>query len=564
MALVKTTTEQVLKRIRTTEVRGEMQLLFEIAEEKKKLPWYYEDSWDLKSFGHVRGKRQIVFKTSYAGVERIINAHATTTWVKHSVKRVLTGDFKGEPKLRRASEGGKPHIFLMIGEQAVKFQGTKATGATKGSSVNAATKTKMQEIGSAYVFYLALCKGKKWKTWMELHADPQAKPCLKKIWEGHGGDWEEDGEEWAINFFIQQKALLAKLACGGNCCLFSEFVHSDEAMQYLPGPKRDKSFMKYITEIVGKIGISQKDNWNPADIWLIRTGAYDEAVKNIDAIMEAALDDEGKLQQLNHYMRVLFNKKKVFGISLKKVTKDPATVVYFNNTIKFFNKNWGGEGYGGKGTDNTRMHYLESICKLGIETKEKGTHSLTTLETQDAWFIVKDSHSGGGTYKFQIKANNSSEFSGMKYEATAVGHGDARLGKATVELVVKAINDASSLTFTKEKESYAKTCQQFYDNKGAPGGKGWQEIIHWLYTNRTRLKLDLGNVSSKEECYTNMCLAFNESGQAHVANAKLQELRWLYCFYNINGEDAKNAFATNMVWLSMKAGRRYGPFAKIY
>ena len=151
----------------------------------------------------------------------------------------------------------------------------------------------------------------------------------------------------------------------------------------------------------------------------------------------------------------------------------------------------------------------------------------------------------------------------MKYEATAVGHGDARLGKATVELVVKAINDASSYTFEKEKTQYAKTCQEFYDDKGAPAGKGWQEIIHWLYNNRTTLKLDLGDVSSKEECYTNMCLAFNESGQAHVANAKLQELRWLYCFYHINNGD-KDEFATNMVWLSMKAGRRYGPFAKIY
>ena len=545
MALVQTTPAQVLKRIRTDAVRGEMQLIFEIADDKH---WYYEDSWDLKSFGHVRGKRQIVFKTSYSGVEKIINAHATTEWVKSSVKRIASGASKGEAKIARATSGGKPHIFLMIGEQAVKFQGTKATGSTKGSKVNAATKTKMQEIGSAYVFYLALCKGKKWKNWMELYKDPHAEPCLKKIWEGHGGDWEEDGGEWAINFFIQQKALLAKLACGGDCCLFSDFVHSDEAMKYLPGTMiGGKSFMKYITEIVGKLGISQKDNWNPADIWLIRSKAYEEAKKTIDAIMEAALDDEGKLQQLNHYTREMFGSKKIFGISLKKVTKYPASVKYFNHTTEFFTESW---AKGGKGTDTHEMKYDGAICKLGLDDND-------VIETQDAWYFVDDPD--GGYYKFQIKGNSTTSMSTLKYEAQAEGAGEARLGKATVALVeenLKTFNVGDK--FVKDKESYAMNADQFDKNKGAIQGQTWQDMLKCLQTN----KVNLGDAKDADDAYSNLMIGFTTA--PHVCNMKLQEIRWLCAFFAIRDEKKRDQFATNMVWLSMKAGRRYGPFAKVY
>ena len=70
--LIQTTEKEILGRIRTAEVWGEMRHLFDLADSDK---WFHEASWDKQSFGNVKGKKQIVFKTSYAGVMNLSLIH---------------------------------------------------------------------------------------------------------------------------------------------------------------------------------------------------------------------------------------------------------------------------------------------------------------------------------------------------------------------------------------------------------------------------------------------------------------------------------------------------------
>ena len=179
------------------------------------------------------------------------------------------------------------------------------------------------------------------------------------------------------------------------------------------------------------------------------------------------------------------------------------------------------------------------------------------METQDMIFNVKDP--GGDLYRFQIKGNNSTEFSGLKYEPTAVGHGEARLGKATVELVMANLKKHHvGDKFGKEKTSYPYTADEFIANKGALAG-GWLGMIGCLFKNR----VDMGSASDKNEAYDNILAVFDEAnGSPHVANAKLQEIKWLCAFFAIQSKE-RPSFATDMVWLAMKSGRAYGPYAKI-
>ena len=571
MALVQTTPAQILKRIRTHDVWGEMQLLFMIAEGNTDAKdtswmssnkWFYEESWDRQSFGVKTGKKMITFKSAYDRIDKIIEAHARGKYVSLKIARVKKSD---EPKFGRSIDSGKPYIFLNVGSQLIKFQGTKATSGS-ATKINATTKTKMQEIGSAYVFYLALCEGGNWSTWDKLYEDPRVIEVLGKgVWPHFAKNddaWEDDGQEWCVNFWIQQKALLSKL--GGGNCLFDRYIHSAEAMKFLPHSNSNaETFMEYITKIVGDLGVKGKDNWNPADIWLIDSKSEAAARDSINKILfDKSVEEDVKRLQVNHLMRGYFNSHKIFGISLKKVTKDPASIVYFNHKEEFFTDNWVGKGYTGKGTDDTVMKYSNAICKMGLDEDN-------TLETQDTWFIVNDTYHKGATYKFQIKANNSSEMSGLKYEATAEGHGDARLGKATVDEVIKAINHYStSSKMLKEKEKYAQNCDQFQkQNVGSPNTRGWQHTINYLWDNKTKFNIDFGSADSKEECYSNLCIAMTKSIEGtkpHVVNSKLQQIRWLYCFFNGIKDSDKDRFSTKLVWLSMKAGRDYGPFAKIY
>jgi len=542
MANVATTPEAILKIIRTDVVFGEMRAIFDVADSKQ---WFHTDTWDKKSFGHVEGKKQIVFKTTYEGVANIINSRKREQWISSAVVRAKGND---EPKIQTM---GKPHIYLKIGAQTIKFEGTKDKGGGGGKKkVNPNDMTMMQELGSAWVFYQALNKGKTWSDWTKLKNDPDVKGELSKIWAKFGDNWVESGDEWAQNFYAQQKALLSKLG-GTACCQFDEYTHSNKYT--LPGMKSN-SFMNWITEQIPKMGVTGKDNWNPADIWLIQSTFEKQARDTIQQMLDDVDPVEIKREKVNSYMRALFQEKKIFGISLKKVTKQEAKVVYFNHHEDFFTKNWKGEGsYGGKGTDAQIMSYHSAICKCG-KKKDGGDW---TMETQDMIWYVHDTNKD--SYKFQIKGNNSTGFSGLKYEPTAEGHGEARLGKATVELVLENLKKHGvSDKFNKESSSYPKTADEFINNKGSNTGQTWLQMIQCLFTNG----VDMGAAKDAQEAYDNILAVFDEAnGSPHHANAKLQEIRWLCAFFAINKKDR---FATDMVWMAMKAGRSYGAYAKIY
>ncbi len=136
--------------------------------------------------------------------------------------------------------------------------------------------------------------------------------------------------------------------------------------------------MNWITEQIPKMGVTGKDNWNPADIWLIQSTFEKQARDTIQQMLDDVDPVEIKREKVNAYMRALFQEKKIFGISLKKVTKQEAKVVYFNHHEDFFTKNWKGEGsYGGKGTDAQIMSYHSAICKCG-KKKDGGDWTMET------------------------------------------------------------------------------------------------------------------------------------------------------------------------------------------
>jgi len=500
--------KDLIKAIRSRSIKEEMEGVMDVAGQDA--IWRHDPNikygkWDGKtSFGVKPDQPWISLKTSESAVRRLITRYKNS-YIRSTADPIITGS--------------KPLIALFIGTQKIKFQATGKLTDSSGKSVSEATMTEMQELGSAFVFRRAIQDNATWKNVAALKADDVTMNGIKDIWKRVGKVNEVD-DTWLENFYKQQKTLLDKIGKPA----FTEF-------------NRNGGFMEFITDIVkDNFNISAKDNWNPADIWLIQNEAT--WTKRIDTAVNSGEKGRSKaksITELNAIMRVLFKNKQVFGISLKKVAagKD-ARIEFVNDKSEFF-----------ANLAKMRFSYIAADCKMG---KKKDKEGAITLSTQDTRVYVKD---GGNVYNFQIKGNNSTGMSNLKYEPTSSGATAARLGKATVELVEQLLKDYK-LSFTKDNASYPQTAKEFCDDKS----EDWKGLINILQKNRVQI-----DAKTADEAYDNLAFVFGT--KPHVANSKCQQIKWLSEFLSLSPED-RDKFGTDMVFLAKKEGTKYGPFAKIY
>ena len=441
--------------------------------------------------------------------------------------------------------------------------------------VSPATRTRMQELGSAWVFKRAIQDNAKFNKVEDIKKDKVTITEIKKIWKKAGNvDWDDDvDQEWLENFYEQQKVLIKKIG-QPKFTLFTRDGKSSEAAQFRWQKHSPKPFMEWVSDLVKEeFNIGNKDNWNPADIWLIQNEKHwkKEIVKiwgKRKTVSE--LPVEAELARFNSLFRRLFRSRQIVGISLKKVSGG-ADWKEVNVSNKFF-----------KTLEATHMTLTSAKCLLGtVKIKDKtardavargkenprtgstknplGKAGAATL-TQDTILEIKDPGVGPDgketTYKVQIKANNSTGFSNLKWEPTITSKTGARLGKATVELVLDLM------------KAYGMMDQYEPDNKKFPTDQTsfrevqdeYRDIIDELINDRS---VDLG-VKDATTALINISETFDiYRGQPWVASSKLQQLRFLYALMTLkNGK--KDDFCTSLIFTAEKAGKRYGPYVKIY
>ena len=146
-----------------------------------------------------------------------------------------------------------------------------------GKSKSDGKSTAMQERASMYAIEQGLNKNgyKDKKTFLK-----DCKKELKKLYPDMDAAWEE-------TFFQQQITVADKIPKNNN------FHYS-----------RDDGFMEKITNLVKDQGISQKDSWNPADIWLVESPN-----KQIETLARAAT-----IEEINDVLRSKFIKNTIVGI----------------------------------------------------------------------------------------------------------------------------------------------------------------------------------------------------------------------------------------------------------
>jgi len=397
----------------------------------------------------------------------------------------------------------------------IRFRESRAKG---GKSPDAKT-TAMQEAGSKYVFEYALNNKKSgWATEQKFNNDKKMIEGLEKIYPDVTG-------EWLDVFWKQHKVILEKF---GDSKI-NRFDHTG-------------GFMKEITQIVNKnFGVSKKDNWNPADIWGVR-GDSNKVIDKVQATVSGTKDSQ-TIQQLNSLLRGMYKSKELVGISLKKTSGSEAKWEEYNIEALTLDE-----------VDDYKYKKIELKSNMQIGKSS----AIDKPWTQDSKAILRQS-GGGPEYDFQIKANDSSKFTNLKYESTPIGGRSARGGKAEVKAVEALLKDNDVLgDFKNRHQNYPMNFDQFMTQT-----INGRDLKDWKIMYDKVAKKATTNIGNSDEFVTNLGKVF-ATEKPWEANSKLMQLHFLSQVLDITDKSKYTEFWTDMLFLSVKRGDRFGPFGKLY
>ena len=471
----------------------------------------------------------------------------------------------------KIKEGKWNGVILKIYDQPVKFLPNKKKEVIKGPNIDATTMTAIQELASAYIFREAIKNGADLTSVDKIrkHDSGNFYKEIKRIWMTVGKKYiksDEDAElsitsgEWLENFYKQNVRLLQELK-GEKFTMFTRGkTDGYQATWY----DQTDTFMEWVSNQVKQFKISKKDNWNPADVWLIKNEKkhrddIEEAMKGPTTSKRMGVV-EANLNQFNEIFRQLFLQKQIMGISLKKVSGDTAEWKQVNVTEKFF-----------KHIESIEMTYTGAKCKFGpgVVTVKQAERSQRknelptkagyfTLETQETMITLKDKESNT-EFEIQIKANDSSKFDNLKYEPKDLKNTSARLGKATSAYVDDLVEYYGIRGWKKSYKDYPQSLATPFKY---PFTKRAQDKYLGMITELQSEGVDIGNVTPLE-AVINIRETFSRTSLPFVANSKLMQVNWLYNFLTLSTKN-RNKMVTDMIFLAEKAGRRYGPYGKLY
>jgi len=327
---------------------------------------------------------------------------------------------------------------------------------------------------------------------------------LKKI-------YPDMNEVWENTFFQQQLKIYKEV---GN----TKYRHYS----------RDDGFMKFITDLCRDLyGISNKDTWNPADIWLVSN--YGEVKRQL---VNAVKDDKTSIQEFNSILREMFLDRKIVGISLKKISRKEAAWELVNVQDQDL-------------YDNDEYLFNFKSCELNL--KMASSNQFVNADTK---IIVRSKKQD---VKIEIR-QNAPGFNNLKIEGTDLSASSARLGKVPLDMASELLQ-----AFGLESKRWRKF-------KNYPTTK--EEFVAELNVHENRFKkakesgkVNFGQSLTVQKFSENMLQIFDTNPK--IANTKLNQLDLISQIVSLNANDL-NDLLTNMTYFAQKKGDVFGPFAKVY
>jgi hypothetical protein len=324
-------------------------------------------------------------------------------------------------------------------------------------------------------------------------------------------------------------------------------------------------FMSYIEGIAkSRCGVSTKDNWDPADIYMVKKVKETAIKKKIDDITKSA-DEMANIYSLNAYMRELIASKDLVPVSLKAISKTKPRADYELSNM-------------GK-SDKQKAITFEVVgplkCYLNFGTNNKTPTEIDNGEIAGQFKV------GGTLVNWQTRNfNMSSPRGGVQTDLTPTGKdAGAKIGKASAD----AIDDF----FTKyySKLGIIRPVNAGKDPHIPDVGK-WtsDDKEYWVNFQKqlSRLKvnkkpIDFGDMKIlyKGKTITNTsfenildyCIREELSSRysAGRLSSKLTCMRWAYAWTLIEQNDLMEEWLKTLYYGAKKEFRdTNGPFLKIY
>ena len=401
-------------------------------------------------------------------------------------------------------------------------------------SISEAEFTGMQESATAFILQRAFKGNKSFNSVEDIIKDKSTKDGLEKIFRlGNKQIFKFDlpvqtktsEDTWLTTFYLQQQRLLKEFS-GANFTVFN----------------RDGGFMQFISDLIkAKFGISRKDSWNPADIWLIKqVNVFREKIKK----ELKGPSGTQTIKELNAIMRSMFEKREVVGISLKKISGKQARYEEINVNESFY-----------KNIEQKSGDYSLKLGKVIL----KLDLNKNKFKTKDSNIFLFDDNNKE-IAKYQLKGNTTSRLSNLVFEPVEKAAGSARLGKAPLQLVAKlaAFYDRKIYNeHSKKNDSYPRNLKEFIKRQ-----KEYEMMYERLFRNP--LVKEMG-VKSKTE-FSNIFQKVFNGPEPWIANIKLMQMYFIDKVLHLN-KNKRNEFLTDLLFISQKKGDKvfdFGPFGKLY
>ena len=422
--------------------------------------------------------------------------------VKTEVLNILNENFYGEYEI------GKIKFDDEFGESLLTIKVVQS-----GSSTT--VPTAIQEAGSAFILTQVLKKNKKFTSAADILGDTETKKGLEKIFKA---PYTESINEWTHSYFEHQKAFFKKF----QPAQWDVFEHGgQDLMEFV---KEQCQIVKEVTASGRLKDVGKYETWNPADIWAVKDKS--QVKKKIDDAIQK--DGTATLKELNNVLLNLMKDNKLIGLSLKKIEpKEKANFVYVNKDPK-----------------KIEFAQVEEV-KMSDITIEIKTEETVDGMSQGGYVLF-------GKYTINVIRTPGSGFSNLKYESVIKGSG-GRGGAAPVDLVATMLKSrVPGHTYVNRHQDYPETAEDFKNDR-----RDYERMYNSLRANIKGTK-DYAEFRSR---ILKMYRSDNPKSKA-VAQSKLMQLHFFSDVMSRNSNKPEE-FWTDLLYLSLKVGKRFAPHGKL-
>jgi hypothetical protein len=420
--------------------------------------------------------------------------------LKTDVLKILDENFYGSYEIGKVKIDGSDSLLTINVTQ----------GGVAGS-----VPTAIQEAGSAFILTQVLKNNKKFLSVADILNDSKTKKGLDKIFKPPYNDSIND---WTHSYFEHQKAFFKKFQPSD----WDIFEHGGQ--DFMEFVKNQCQIVKEVTASGKLKDVGKYETWNPSDIWAVKN--KNQVKKKInDAIQK---DGSQTLSELNNVLLGLIKSNNLIGLSLKKIElKESAKFVFVNKDPK-----------------SIEFAEIEEVKMQDIKIQIK------TEETADG--MSQGGYVLFGNYTINVIRTPGSGFSNLKYESVVKGSG-GRGGAAPVDLVATMLKSkVRGLTFVNKHQDYPETVDDFIiDNKN------YEKMYNTI-------KSRISGTQNYTEFRTKILKMYksNDSKSKAIAQSKLMQLHFFSDV--LSGSINKpEEFWTDLLYLSLKVGKRFAPHGKL-